>query len=370
MVISGKSGEAVRGFPLSTVAPALAQVAYPMDRSGTRPALSPTGEVNTGGNTMTETLTAPVADAFADALHAGSPEVGRQATAEEVLGDYRGRYLVALAASERTVNDLRLHRRRGASLTRTHAPEGTTYAERLATFGITKQDGTPITGEATAQIREANVFDVIATIRPSLWNVDTLAWAYDRDAFGLWADVDKAARAGFAKGKDGEPSALIRAARTSLLVVMGKATPVQPGGSAQYEDPFSDAAWPWVEAEFSARLALIVDSAQAVKDARAANKDQVDDAQREAKSALDVATGEGAASVRTSEDVSTSEGSEQASRGADSEPGPEPEVLSLEVILSSLRTSLSLLTDGGKHPLPKSARESFYSVVREFTESK
>lgn len=319
---------------------------------------------------MTETLTAPVADAFEDALKAGSPDVEREATPEEVLGDYRKRYLIALAASERTVNDLRLHRRRGASLTRTHAPEGTTYAERLATFGITKQDGTPITGDANAQIREANVFDVIATIRPSLWNVDTLADSDDREAFSLWADVDKAARAGFAKGKDGEPSPLIRAARASLLVVMGKATAVQPGGSAQYSDPFGDAAWTWVYGEFHARLALILDSAQAVKDARAANKDQVDDAQREAKSALDVATGEGAASVRTTEDVSTSEGSTADSKSADSEPAPEPEVLSLDVILSSLRTSLSLLTDGGKHPLPKSARESFYSVVREYTESK
>lgn len=319
---------------------------------------------------MTETLTAPVADAFTEALHAASPEVERQATAEEVLSDYQARYAVALAASERTVNDLRLHRRRGASLTRTHAPEGTTYAARLATFGITKQDGSPITGDANAQIREANVFDVIATIRPTLWNVDTLADSDDREAFALWADVDKAARAGFAKGKDGEPSILIRAARTSLLVVMGRATAVLEGGTAQYADPFSGEAWAWVLAEFSARLALVNTKSQAVKDARAANKDVVDDAQREVKAALEVAAGEGAASVRTAEDVSTSEGSAQDSKGADVEAPSGPEVLSLEVILSSLRTSLSLLTDGGKHPLPKSARESFYSVVREFTESK
>lgn len=318
---------------------------------------------------MTETLTAPIADAFTEALENGAT-ASQTADPAAVLADYTSRYAVALAASERTINDLRLHRRRGASLTRTHAPEGTTYAERLAAFGITKADGSPITGDANAQIREANVFDVLATIRPSLWDVDTLADADDRQAFGLWADVDKAARAGFAKGKDGEPSPLVRAARTSLLVVMGKATPVSEGGTAQYSDPFSFEAWGWVLGEFKARLALIVDSAQAVRDARAANKDQVQDAAREAKAALNVATGEGAASVRTMEDVSSSQATSQASRGADVPAPVEPEVLSLDVILSSLRTSLSLLTDGGKHPLPKSARESFYSVVREFTEAK
>ena len=328
---------------------------------------------------MTETLTAPVADALADAAEVLAELRGidrEQAIADTlavvdpaaVLADYQARYRVALRAHDVAVNVLRLHRRRGAYIARENETPGTTYLTRLADFGVTKQDGSPLTTDK-AQHREANVFAVLATIRPTLWDVDTLTDGYDAQAFALWARVDEAARAGAAAPQGDKPSILANVARASLRAVSGKDGSAQDGGTLQYADPFADEAWPALAQEFAHRVERLIAAQSKVKDARKSNASTVDDAKRESAAEIEAVTGESAAQSHHRDDVSTSEGTTGDAHNVEAGSG-EREPLSLDAVLIALEADLSTLTGGGSVLLPREDRERFYAVVRKFTASK
>lgn len=326
--------------------------------------------VNLGG-TMTDTLTAPVAEAIAEAVKVKENAHNALPTADAaaILADYVKRYTVALNVSDGAMDVLRMHRRRAAYIAREYETDGTTYITRLAQFGVLKTNGEPLTSTNSAS-RDANAFAVLATIRPSLWDADTLVNAYDKSAFGLWSAVDKVARKGAAaKGKDGAASILDKIAAASIAAVTGHGATVQEGGTLHYSDAFSDDAWPALRQEFLARLNR-AEAAQGARSAlRESRKAEDDAAKAEAESLMEQATGEGAAIVRTAEDVSTSQGSQTDSQGV--EPGSgEREPLSFEAIAHALEADLSTLTGGGSAPLDKAARDALYAIVRKFTLSK
>lgn len=368
MDISGKSGVAGTGASLLFAMPAHEAVSN--GYAATLAATPLRRGVNLGG-TMTDTLTAPVADAIAEAVKVKENAHNALPTANNaaILADYVKRYTVALNVSDGAMDVLRMHRRRAAYIAREYETDGTTYITRLAQFGVLKTNGEPLTSTNSAS-RDANAFAVIATIRPSLWDADTLVNAYDKSAFGLWSAVDKVARKGAAaKGKDGAPSILDKIAAASIAAVTGHGATVQEGGTLHYSDAFSDDAWPALRQEFLARL----DRAEAAQGARSAlresRKAEDDAAKAEAESLMEQATGEGAAIVRTAEDVSTSQGSQEDSQGV--EPGSgEREPLSFEAIAHALEADLSTLTGGGSAPLDKAARDALYAIVRKFTLSK
>src|SRR5688572_6029903 len=145
------------------VAPARGRSAYPMD--------SPT----TAGN-MSDTLTVPVAEALTDAVNAANGAKATEGTSGAILADYAMRYRIAAQDAEHTMSVLRLHKRRGAYYSARFTAEdalpgerivGLTFAEALERFGVTKSNGDRLT-TTTAQYRDANVFEILATLRPHL----------------------------------------------------------------------------------------------------------------------------------------------------------------------------------------------------------
>jgi hypothetical protein len=290
---------------------------------------------------MTDTLTAPVADALIDAVNASNGAAPTEGAAGAILADYATRYRIALADHEMSAQILRLHRRRGAyyaaRFTATDAPSneritGLSFAEALERFGVTKRDGTRL-DNTTAQYRDANVFEILATLRPHLHEMDTLT-GLSVDVFDLWAGVDAVAR------KKGATPALLAAARESVRVVAGKVPSILPGTTKVYADPFSGDAFDALMTEWGARFALVRDAVESDAERRKAQAaaSKVADAERVA--ALALAAGEGSVSQHVREDASTSEGTRQDSTGADQPNGDEgedvPSVLTAEGFAAEL----------------------------------
>jgi hypothetical protein len=330
MRIDNGTGKAAFG------APACPRGAYPMDSP---PHAHP--RVTDTGGTMTETLTAPIADALADALNAANGAIATEGASGAILADLAKRYRIALADHEMSQQVLRLHRRRGAyyaaRFTDTDAPTveritGLTFAEALERFGVTKKDGSRL-DNTTAQYRDGNVFQILATLRPSLHNVDTLS-GRDVDVFEMWAATDAVAR------KKGATPALLAAARETVRVVAGKVPSIRPEPSKVYADPFSGEAFDALMTEWGARFSLVRDAVNSDAERRKVDAERRKVADAEKGAALALAAGEGSVSQHVREDASTSEGTRADSTGADRPNGDDgedvPDVLSADGFAAEL----------------------------------
>jgi hypothetical protein len=289
----------------------------------------------------------------------------------DILADYRIRYDAANTRAEWTQEVLRFHKRRGAfwsyALTvgaTDHgyvAISGLTFSEALVRFGITQADGSALKG-TQAPKRDYLAYKVLAAIRPALNNTDAPLDPADRAAWALWSSVDKVVRGGMADDA-------LKAANASVLAVRGEAS-AQETGTLQYADPFSDAAWPALELEFSTRLALLVQAVGRAGKQREANKAALDAVKDEVKSAVSEATEQGAASQHVREDVSSSEGTREMATGADRPNEAAPALVTFQSMLEALEADLKFLSKDGKSPLSVKQREDIYKVVRLYTFAK